>query len=285
MSCARCAPAAAPAPAEYLTHDVGRQLDTLRHSTSAASRPSRPIAGDTASGFPLDGCRGSSRGTKRRAIRTRDRPHPPGHSAPRPRLGPMLNPPPRSPGCPGSAVLEPIHHHIFAVKDFFQARNVSDISDRPSRVGDVLPPCSRACRAQRLADHALWGTGHRRRSDVARHARPARLRRGVLVVRSTARVMQELQFMKHELPRLNAASAPGRRDVFLALEVVRDRTRSAAATAARRAPRCRALRLRVIRSRADRRAVDRAMPRRLRSGLQHLSLSRRIPTRASSRGS
>ena len=96
--------------------------------------------------------------------------------------------------------------------------------DRPSRVGDVLRAVlARLPEAQRLADHALWAhwdtvVG----PTLARHARPARLRRGVLVVAvDSPEWMQELQFLKHELrERLNARL--GRqvvRDVFLTLDV------------------------------------------------------------------
>jgi len=95
--------------------------------------------------------------------------------------------------------------------------------DRPRRVGDVLRGALRRLPdAQRLADHALWThwdavVG----PTLARHARPERLRRGVLVVAvDSAEWMQELQFLKHELrERLNARL--GRavvRDVFLALD-------------------------------------------------------------------
>ena len=96
--------------------------------------------------------------------------------------------------------------------------------DRPARVGDVLRAAlGRLPDAQRLADHAVWThwdavVG----PTLARHARPERLRRGVLVVAvDSAEWMQELQFLKHDLrERLNARL--GRtvvRDVFLALAV------------------------------------------------------------------
>ena len=75
--------------------------------------------------------------------------------------------------------------------------------------------------ARRLADHALWAHW----DDVvgptlARHARPERLRRGVLVVAvDSPEWMQELQFLKRDLrDRLNARL--GRtvvRDLFLVL--------------------------------------------------------------------
>src|SRR5207249_2976245 len=74
----------------------------------------------------------------------------------------------------------------------------------------------------RLADHAVWAhwvevVG----PTVARHARPQRLGRGVLVVAvDSPGWMQELQFLKHDLrERLNARL--GRRavrDLFLVLE-------------------------------------------------------------------
>ena len=96
--------------------------------------------------------------------------------------------------------------------------------DRPSRVGDVLRAAlARVPEAQRIADHALWAhwdavVG----PTLALHARPARLRRGMLVVAvDSPEWMQELQFLKHELrDRLNARlGRPVVRDVFLALEV------------------------------------------------------------------
>ena len=76
--------------------------------------------------------------------------------------------------------------------------------------------------AQRLADHALWThwdavVG----PTLARHARPERLRRGVLVVAvDSPEWMQELQFLKRDLrERLNARLGRSAvRDVFLVLE-------------------------------------------------------------------
>ena len=77
--------------------------------------------------------------------------------------------------------------------------------------------------AERLADHAVWAhwdavVG----PTIARHARPERMRRGVLLVAVDGpEWMQELQFLKHELrERLNARlGRPVVRDLFLALEV------------------------------------------------------------------
>ena len=95
-------------------------------------------------------------------------------------------------------------------------------SDHPSRLGDVLRAAlGRLPEAQRLADHAVWShwdavVG----PTLARHARPERLRRGVLVVAvDSPEWMQELQFLKHELrERLNARLGRSAvRDVFLVL--------------------------------------------------------------------
>jgi predicted nucleic acid-binding Zn ribbon protein len=95
--------------------------------------------------------------------------------------------------------------------------------DRPSRLGDVLRAAlGRLPEAQRLADHAVWThwdavVG----PTLARHARPERLRRGVLIVAvDSPGWMQELQFLKHELrERLNARLGRSAvREVFLVLE-------------------------------------------------------------------
>jgi len=95
-------------------------------------------------------------------------------------------------------------------------------SDRPSRLGDVLTAAlGRLPEAQRLADHAVWThwdavVG----ATLARHARPDRFRRGVLVVAvDSPEWMQELQFLKHELrERLNARLGRNAvRDVYLVL--------------------------------------------------------------------
>jgi predicted nucleic acid-binding Zn ribbon protein len=94
--------------------------------------------------------------------------------------------------------------------------------ERPSRLGDVLRAAlGRLPDAQRLADHALWThwdavVG----PTLALHARPERLRRGVLIVAvDSPEWMQELQFLKHELrERLNARLGRNAvRDVFLVL--------------------------------------------------------------------
>jgi predicted nucleic acid-binding Zn ribbon protein len=96
-------------------------------------------------------------------------------------------------------------------------------SDPPMRLGDALHAAlARLPDAARLADYALWVHW----DDVvgptlARHARPERLKRGVLFVAvDSPEWMQELQFLKHDLrERLNARL--GRsvvRDVFLVLE-------------------------------------------------------------------
>ena len=95
--------------------------------------------------------------------------------------------------------------------------------DRPTHVGDVLRAAlGRLPDAQRLADHAVWTEWPGVVGPVlARHARPERLRRGVLVVAvDSAEWMQELQFLKHELrERLNVRlGRPVVRDVFLVLE-------------------------------------------------------------------
>jgi len=97
-------------------------------------------------------------------------------------------------------------------------------SQRPTRLGDVLHAAlERLPDARRLADHAVWAHWEAVVGPtVARHARPVRLRAGLLVVAvDSPEWMQELQFLKHELrERLNARL--GRhvlRDVFLVLEV------------------------------------------------------------------
>jgi predicted nucleic acid-binding Zn ribbon protein len=95
-------------------------------------------------------------------------------------------------------------------------------SDRPSRLGDVLRAAlERIPTAQRLADHAVWTHWESVVGPtLARHARPERLQRGVLVVAvDGATWMQELQFLKRELrDRLNTRL--GRtvvREIFLVL--------------------------------------------------------------------
>jgi predicted nucleic acid-binding Zn ribbon protein len=97
-------------------------------------------------------------------------------------------------------------------------------SDRPTSVGDVLRGAlERLPDAQRIADHAVWMHWEAVVGPtLARHARPERLRRGVLVVAvDSPEWMQELQFLKHELrERLNARlGRPAVRELFLALEV------------------------------------------------------------------
>jgi predicted nucleic acid-binding Zn ribbon protein len=100
------------------------------------------------------------------------------------------------------------------------------VSDRRraslTRLGDVLRSAlARLPVARELADHAVWAhwdvvVG----PTIARHARPERLRRGVLVVAvDGAEWMQELQFLKHEVrERLNARlERPVVRDIFLVL--------------------------------------------------------------------
>jgi predicted nucleic acid-binding Zn ribbon protein len=96
--------------------------------------------------------------------------------------------------------------------------------DRPRRLGDVLRTAlERLPEAQRLADHAVWAHWETVVGPtLARHARPARLRGGVLVVEVDSPAwMQELQFLKHELrDRLNARlGRRALRDIFLVLEV------------------------------------------------------------------
>jgi len=93
----------------------------------------------------------------------------------------------------------------------------------PLRLGDVLRAAlARLPIAQRLADHALWAHW----DDVvgptlARHARPARLRGGVLMVAvDSPEWMQEIQFLKHDLrTRLNARLGRAAvREMFLVLD-------------------------------------------------------------------
>jgi predicted nucleic acid-binding Zn ribbon protein len=92
-----------------------------------------------------------------------------------------------------------------------------------TRLGDVLRDAlARLPVARELADHALWMhwdvvVG----PTVARHARPQRLRHGVLFVAvDSPEWMQELQFLKHELrDRLNARlGRDAIRDVFVGLD-------------------------------------------------------------------
>lgn len=90
------------------------------------------------------------------------------------------------------------------------------------RLGDVLRDAlARLPVARELADHAVWMywdavVG----PTVARHARPQRLRHGVLLVAvDSAEWMQELQFLKHEVrERLNARlERRAVRDIFVVL--------------------------------------------------------------------
>jgi len=94
--------------------------------------------------------------------------------------------------------------------------------NRPSRLADVLrTTLERLPDAQRLADHAVWMHWEAvAGATLARHARPERLRNGVLVVAvDSAEWMQELQFHKRELrERLNARlGRAALRDLFLVL--------------------------------------------------------------------
>jgi predicted nucleic acid-binding Zn ribbon protein len=92
----------------------------------------------------------------------------------------------------------------------------------PSRLGDVLRAAlERLPIARQLADHALWAHWDEVVGPtLARHARPHRLRRGVLFVAvDSAEWMQELQFLKHEIrERLNTRLGRAAvRDVFVVL--------------------------------------------------------------------
>lgn len=102
---------------------------------------------------------------------------------------------------------------------------MSDSRDRlPTRLGDMLRAAlERLPDAARIADHELWThwdavVG----PTIAAHARPHRLRRGVLVVSVDApEWMQELQFAKHDLrERLNARLGRNAvRDLYLVLAI------------------------------------------------------------------
>jgi predicted nucleic acid-binding Zn ribbon protein len=90
------------------------------------------------------------------------------------------------------------------------------------QVGDVLRAAlARLPIAGRIADHAVWAEWDAVVGPtLACHARPERLRHGVLLVAvDSAEWMQELQFLKHELrDRLNARlGRPAVREVFLSL--------------------------------------------------------------------
>ena len=91
-----------------------------------------------------------------------------------------------------------------------------------TRLGDVLRAAlARLPAAAELADYDVWTHWDAVAGPtVARHARPGRMRRGVLVVQvDSAEWMQELQFLKRDLcDRLNERL--GRRavrDIFLVL--------------------------------------------------------------------
>jgi predicted nucleic acid-binding Zn ribbon protein len=95
-------------------------------------------------------------------------------------------------------------------------------AEPPARLGEVLRAAlARLPIARQLADHALWAEWDEVVGPtLARHARPERLRRGVLFVAvDSPEWMQELQFLKHDLrERLNARL--GRavvRDLFVVL--------------------------------------------------------------------
>jgi len=82
--------------------------------------------------------------------------------------------------------------------------------DRPTRLGDVLRAAlGRLPEAERVVG-----------PTIAAHARPERMKRGVLFVAvDSAEWMQELQFLKHELrERLNARlGRPAVRALFVVL--------------------------------------------------------------------
>jgi predicted nucleic acid-binding Zn ribbon protein len=95
--------------------------------------------------------------------------------------------------------------------------------ERPQRLADVLRlALERLPVAGRIADHAVWAhwdavVG----ATLALHARPHRLRNGILFVAvDSPEWMQELQFLKHELrDRLNARLGRSAiRDVFVGLD-------------------------------------------------------------------
>ena len=97
-------------------------------------------------------------------------------------------------------------------------------NDRPTPLGEVLRlVLERLPDAPRLADHELWAhwdavVGPK----IAAHARPHRLRRGVLTVSvDSPEWMQELQFVKQDLrERLNARiGRTAVRDLYLLLAI------------------------------------------------------------------
>ena len=95
--------------------------------------------------------------------------------------------------------------------------------DRPERLADVLRHAlERLPVARRIADHAVWTHWNAVvGATLALHARPHRLRNGILFVAvDSPEWMQELQFLKYELrDRLNARlGRDAIRDVFVGLE-------------------------------------------------------------------
>jgi len=93
---------------------------------------------------------------------------------------------------------------------------------QPTRLGEVLTSALRTLPGgAALADFALWSRWDDIVGEVlARHARPMRLRRGVLLVHVDDSLwMQELQFLKDDLRnRLNTAlDRPAVREIFLVL--------------------------------------------------------------------
>ena len=89
------------------------------------------------------------------------------------------------------------------------------------RLGAVLDAALARLPGAELADYAIWSHWERVVGPLlARHARPRRMRRGVLVVAVDDSVwMHELQFMKEELRgRLNARLGRNAvRQIFLSL--------------------------------------------------------------------
>jgi len=93
---------------------------------------------------------------------------------------------------------------------------------RPTRLGEALRAVlARLPVAAELADYAVWQhwdavVG----PTLAKHARPRRVRRGVLVVEvDSTEWMHELHYLKHDLrDRLNARlGRPALRELFLVL--------------------------------------------------------------------
>ncbi|HLK10880.1 MAG TPA: DUF721 domain-containing protein [Candidatus Binatia bacterium] len=92
----------------------------------------------------------------------------------------------------------------------------------PTRLAEVLAAAlARLPNGRDLADYAVWGHWEEVAGPVlARHARPRRLRRGVLVIDvDDSSWMQELLLLKPELcARLNArVGRTAVRDVFIVL--------------------------------------------------------------------